>query len=706
MAIPVTIETEVYQGKSSRSANFGMEFSAKLARTLSATLYTHKVEACVREYATNITDSHNDSGKRGLAGKIHLPTYMEPWFEAEDFGLGMTEDTIYNIFTVYGKSTKEEDNSTNGCLGYGSKVGFSVGDQFTIISVKNGVRTVVVCYKDRTGLPTADTKSITNTLEGNGTRVRVPVNIKDIDSWHKNGARVLGAFEVQHEVNTFGGYTAEFEAVKEVCAQARAEGSLYLSSKDAKHFKHRDSRFVLMGDVLYAISSWKDLVRSNTLKDVSETLTGSGLYITHLPIGSCDFAPSRESVSLDSKTFNILSKRVTSDVIKHYRNLMKEVRDTENSSWYLFYKKFYGSVVWDTLRDYVLPFTNNYKLGDTAPSYGYRGDYRGNRLRLIPETFNLKGLVPNLKNTGSVYNTSVRSLHQDRVSRMVNVILVTSDCGVELKKSKETLEVIAAAHPTSNTVLYCTSDTLANAKAWFGVGDSEVVRGEDYTPVKVKKPRQKGESRGGFGVTEDFHTVAKVITEKGTEFGKVDLSEEGLFCVEGDYAQVKGIDGTLYNLRANCSFEKWVNLGVQKIVVVNKTNGAKIKRNKVKSLSSHVEGLVKKKQALMIKHKVINQTHLYFDDKDKMVLNKVRSYKKFNRVLTSIKSDKVVETLLRFSNFGLTSSPKYEKEMSSMDNLKTSVYNELRDIKEKLPLWDSVRQENLGYYLKLEKFIK
>ena len=120
MAIPVVIETEVYQGKSTRSANFGMEFSAKLARTLSTTLYNYKIEACIREYATNITDSHNDAGKEGLAGYIHLPTSLEPWYEAQDFGLGMTEDTIYTIFTIYGKSTKEGNNSTNGNRGFGS----------------------------------------------------------------------------------------------------------------------------------------------------------------------------------------------------------------------------------------------------------------------------------------------------------------------------------------------------------------------------------------------------------------------------------------------------------------------------------------------------------------------------------------------------------------------------------------------------------
>ena len=62
MAIPVTPEYEVNVGKSKESQDFGFHFSAKLARTLAETLYDYKVEAVVREYSTNITDSHTDAG--------------------------------------------------------------------------------------------------------------------------------------------------------------------------------------------------------------------------------------------------------------------------------------------------------------------------------------------------------------------------------------------------------------------------------------------------------------------------------------------------------------------------------------------------------------------------------------------------------------------------------------------------------------------
>jgi hypothetical protein len=713
MAIPVVIETEVYQGKSSRSANFGMEFSAKLARTLSATLYDYKIEACIREYSTNVTDSHNDSGKRGLAGKIHLPTVIEPWFEAEDFGLGMSEDTIYSIFTVYGKSTKEEDNSTNGCLGYGSKVGFSVGDQFTITSVKDGVRTVVVCYKDRTGLPTADTKSVTETTETNGTKIRVPVNSKDIDKWHLNGARVLGAFEVQHKVNTFGSYEDEYVATKTLCARVRKETSVYLSSGEVGNFSHRDTRFVLMGDVLYSIPSWNDLVRCRSLTTISETMTGDGAYITHFPIGAVDFTPSRESLSLDEQTFKKVSSRVTSDIIKYYRELMKEVDKEENSSWYLFYNKFKNTPVWSVLREYQLPFTKGYELRVTNPdNYNYKGSFDGHKIQFLSGYMKSAcGIIPAVKKSmGSVFSVGVEFLHQERVARMRDVVLVYSGSVDGLKKKKDTLSNINELFPESNTVLYCPDDeTLLFATRWFGVPQERILCGDAYVPVKTKKPRQKGNSRGGFGITEDHYTVAKVITPEGTEFGKVDLYEEGLFYVEGESLDVKGVDGVYHNLslyNAHKKFDRWESFGVNKIVMTNKNNSDKIKRHKVASLSTHITTLIKQKHGSLVKNKVLKDASINLDTKEQLIIPKVKSYRKFDKYRSSLTEDVVAEKLLCFSSFGVSQSARYIREVEKLTTLKNSVREELEVIKTKLPLWESVRGRDLEYYLKLEKFIK
>jgi hypothetical protein len=715
MAIPVTIETEIYQGKSSRSANFGMEFSAKLARTLSSTLYDYKIEACIREYATNVTDSHNDSGKRGVAGKIHLPTDMEPWYEAEDFGLGMSEDTIYSIFTVYGKSTKEEDNTTNGNLGYGSKSAFAVGDQFTVTSIKDGIKTVVVCYKDRTGLPTADTKSVTTTTtETNGTKIRVPVNPKDIRNWHECGARVLGAFETLHDVNTFGIFHNEYEATVKLCSRVRNETSVYLSSGEVGSFSHRDTRFVLMGDVLYSIPSWSSLVRCKSLTPISETMTNKGIYITHFPIGSVDFAPSRESLSLDEQTFKKVSGRVTRDIIKYYRDLMKEVGKEENSSWYLFYHKFKNTPVWQVLSEYQLPFTKGYKLYQTQPDrYSYRGNFDGSKILFLSGRMkDVCGIVPAVKKGGdTVFSVGVEFLHQERVARMRNVVLAYSEREGGLSKKKDTLSNIATSFGDSNAVLYChTKEILEFATKWFGVPEERVVCGDSYVPVKVKKPRQKGSPRGGFGTYEDHHTAAKVITTSGMEFCKVDLSDENLFYVDGHNISARGLNGDTHYLcgldNAHKRFDKWSTLGVNKIIIVNKNNWAKIKRNKVKSLSLHLEGLVKKRQKSMIKHKVLADTSIYVGDKEKLIIHKVKSYKMFDRYKNSVAQDGVVESLLKLSSFGVSSSPKFKQELEKVTNMKTSVYNELKGIKENLPLWDRVKEEDLEYYLKLEKFIK
>lgn len=710
MAIPVVIETEVYQGKSSRSANFGMEFSAKLARTLSSTLYDYKIEACIREYATNVTDSHIDSGKRELAGKIHLPTEMEPWYEAEDFGLGMDEDTIYDIFTVFGKSTKEHDNSTSGQLGLGSKSFLCYAEQLTVTSVKDGIKAVVVCYKDRTGLPTADTKSITNTTEPNGTKVRVPVNTKDIRQWQLNGARVLGAFEVPHEVNTFGNYADEYLATKAICKRAREEKSVYVPANELGDFDHRDSRFVLMGDVLYAIPSWGDLVRCSKLKDVSTTMTTNGLYITHFDIGECDFAPSRETLSLDAQTFQKVSKRITSDIIKYYRKLMSDVGSEESSSWYLFYNKFKGSTVWDALRDYKLPFTKGYLLRYTGVTLDYRGNFDGQKIRFLDGYMKgVSGIVPapNKKHP-IVFSSGVEFLHQERLSRMKDVVLVFSENDKGLTKKKETMSAINELFPDSNTVLYCpTQETLAFATKWFGVPSERIVCGDKYVPVKEKKPRVKGGGRSAFGITEEFHTVAQVITQSGMEFVKVDLSEEGVYYADSNCVNVKGFDAEYgFNLTYRRNFDKIQGLGINKVIVANKTNSAKIKRNGVPSLEKHLESLVKRKATMMAKRRAYAYNTLHLSAKEKLVASKVKSFTKLKSYTGKVKEDSVADILLGVSDFGVHTLPQYQQEVNKVQELKEKICNEMREIKSKLPLWDCVSEKDFNYYLKLEKFIK
>ena len=209
-----------------------MEFNASVVKAVTSNLYDYKITAVCREYSTNITDIHNDSGKTGVAGYVHVPTKMNPVVKFIDEGCGMDEDDIYGTFTVLGKSTKRGDNTTNGSLGFGSKSYGTVSDSMTVTSVKNGVKTVVICYKDKHGMLAADTKSVTETDLPNGTTIEIPVEISKVSQWQREMALVLGAFKVPHNNNGFGEYDPLFEEMKSLCQECREKGSV-LVQKDS-----------------------------------------------------------------------------------------------------------------------------------------------------------------------------------------------------------------------------------------------------------------------------------------------------------------------------------------------------------------------------------------------------------------------------------------------------------------------------------------
>ena len=58
-----------------------------------------------------------------------------PIFSIRDYGVGISDDDIRDVYASYGKSTKRETNDLTGCMGIGCKSGFAYADSFTIISI-------------------------------------------------------------------------------------------------------------------------------------------------------------------------------------------------------------------------------------------------------------------------------------------------------------------------------------------------------------------------------------------------------------------------------------------------------------------------------------------------------------------------------------------------------------------------------------------
>ena len=77
-------------------------------------LYSDKPLAVAREYMVNAYDSHVAAGKGDVPFHVSLPNAIFPNFRVRDFGVGLSEEEMEEVFASYGESTKRESNDYVG----------------------------------------------------------------------------------------------------------------------------------------------------------------------------------------------------------------------------------------------------------------------------------------------------------------------------------------------------------------------------------------------------------------------------------------------------------------------------------------------------------------------------------------------------------------------------------------------------------------
>ena len=163
---------------------------------LSSTLYTDKIAAVLREYGCNAADANVEAGKGDQPIEIRLPNRLDASVSIRDFGYGMTEEQILNVFCRLGRSTKRNSNAFTGMLGIGSKAGFAYGDHFLVTSWTGGTKTVYNAYRDQ-GVPKLAKMHSEPSDAPDGIEVKVPVRQNDMDEFVRKAERVYRYFKVR-----------------------------------------------------------------------------------------------------------------------------------------------------------------------------------------------------------------------------------------------------------------------------------------------------------------------------------------------------------------------------------------------------------------------------------------------------------------------------------------------------------------------------
>jgi len=287
--ITTSSQTTLKQSDNFKSFQFGIKESglSHIFNVLRNQLYSDKVLAVIREYSCNAVDAHTEIGKADVPIKITLPTQMTPEFKVRDFGRGLTETEIAEIYAMYGESTKRGSNEQIGQLGLGCKSAFAYGDNFIINSFVKGTKTTYNAFIDPSDIGQISKMGSEETKEENGVEIVIPVKSDDFTEFYDKAVTLFKHFKVVPDVRG-----ANRDDLKR-----QLEKSKVIIKKDNWRLVEGDSH-AIMGNISYPLDSG---ALNIGWQDERADLLSSGVEID-FDIGDLEISASREALQYTDRT--------------------------------------------------------------------------------------------------------------------------------------------------------------------------------------------------------------------------------------------------------------------------------------------------------------------------------------------------------------------------------------------------------------------
>lgn len=274
---------------------FRIKNSAKAFSILSSGLYSNKIKAIVRELSCNAWDSHKEAGKEDVPFECHLPTVIEPYFSIKDFGIGLDDKGVTQIYTTYFESTKSDSNDYIGALGLGSKSPFSYTDNFTVTAIKDGMSRIYTAYINDQGVPAIALMAESETEDGNGVEVSFPVICQsDFSRFNNEAVEVYRWFPV---FPTLTGKQIDLE--RHAYQEKDIAPGIHVSVNNSRTCR------AVQGNIAYRINIPGELDDFEHLQHVM-----AAALVIEFEIGELDVAANREELSYIPLTLNNIKKKL------------------------------------------------------------------------------------------------------------------------------------------------------------------------------------------------------------------------------------------------------------------------------------------------------------------------------------------------------------------------------------------------------------
>lgn len=309
------------------SVSFGIKADgfAHIFNVLRNQLYSDKILAVIREYSCNAIDANVEAGKSATPISVSLPNRLCSTFKVRDFGNGLTDADIHDIYAFYGESTKRKSNAMIGQLGLGSKSAFAYGDNFVINSFVDGVKNTYNAFIDDSQVGQIAKLGSEATTEVNGVEIVISVKDCDCEVFRTKAEGLFKHFKVQPIVKG-----ATVNLTKSECVLSGSFWGIY-----ASEFTSR-SALAVMGNIAYPIDFY-------SLKSADNNLTKllSANLVIEFEIGELDISASREKLQYTDRAI----KAIIAKTDKIFSEMNAKVEEKLKNCETLFQaKKVYGSI--------------------------------------------------------------------------------------------------------------------------------------------------------------------------------------------------------------------------------------------------------------------------------------------------------------------------------------------------------------------------
>lgn len=290
-----------------KTQSFGVNMDGMLFSMLYDKLYENKERTVLQEITANALDAHKAAGKEDVPVEIILPSGMNPELIITDFGVGMSKETIYEVFTVFGNSTKRDNNNEIGGYGLGGKTPLVLSDSFTVTTTHKGMTTSVMCYLNGSQ-PDFSTTEPVDEGRPDGTIVTVPVTDERVmDRLRKEAHNLFVLCPVKPAVFDVG-YFTEIEKYYE-------DDNLAILSP-SYNMKHCGGALnkVSVGPFIYEIPSALRERLSEAQIEVPPLSFNSGVYdyieVFKFNIGELELAPSRDRIEDTEENYEAIKNKI------------------------------------------------------------------------------------------------------------------------------------------------------------------------------------------------------------------------------------------------------------------------------------------------------------------------------------------------------------------------------------------------------------